>query len=132
MNIVVDTHIFIWLFANPDKITTSHLSLLENKNNTLFVANISFWEIAIKYQIGKLQINGITPDDLSRIANEMNIEILNIDAQTMANSHQLSVVKNHKDPFDRLLVWFCLKNNYTLASMDKKLEQYQTQGLKLL
>ncbi|CAC9620634.1 hypothetical protein [uncultured Gammaproteobacteria bacterium] len=48
----------------------------------------------------------------------------------MANSYQLPSVKKHKDPFDRLLVWLCLQNNWTLLSADNKLNEYTQQGLK--
>ena len=47
-------------------------------------------------------------------------------------SLQLPQKTNHKDPFDRMLVYQCITGGYTLASNDKKVEQYETDGLKLI
>jgi PIN domain nuclease of toxin-antitoxin system len=38
----------------------------------------------------------------------------------------------HKDPFDRMLVWKCICQNLTLPSKDPELRQYQPHGLHVL
>ncbi|CAC9433685.1 hypothetical protein [uncultured Gammaproteobacteria bacterium] len=130
MNFVIDTHIFLWMFTNSKRINAEKLDILKNPQNNILLTNLSFWEIAIKYNIGKIKLKGETPDNLPNIAKELDLEIINIDAQIMANSYQLSPVEKHKDPFDRMLIWFCIQNNYTFMSNDDKLHEYEKQGLK--
>ncbi|CAB5500433.1 hypothetical protein BTHERMOSOX_235 [Bathymodiolus thermophilus thioautotrophic gill symbiont] len=127
---IIDTHIFLWLIKYPEKINPHQLQILQNARENIYISNISFLEIALKFQKGKLELFGFSPEQLVKIAKKMNLKIIDIDAQTMANSHQLPPVKKHKDPFDRLLVWLCLQNNWTLLSADNKLNEYTQQGLK--
>jgi PIN domain nuclease of toxin-antitoxin system len=44
----------------------------------------------------------------------------------------LPLKENHKDPFDRMLIWQAINNNLTLLSKDKIFQQYAADGLKLL
>lgn len=38
----------------------------------------------------------------------------------------------HKDPFDRMLIWQCLRQRMTLMSADRDFKQYEKLGLRLL
>ncbi len=130
MNYVVDTHILLWLIKEPAKISKQQLQVLQNPNNQIFISNISFWEITLKYNTGKLNLQGFLPHDLPQVAVNLGLTILNIDAQTMADCYQLSQVDQHKDPFDKLLIWLCINHNYTLVSTDTQLEPYKKHNLK--
>jgi len=44
----------------------------------------------------------------------------------------LRQMDKHKDPFDRLMIWYCIKNKYVLVSCDNKFSDYEVLGLKLL
>jgi PIN domain nuclease of toxin-antitoxin system len=37
-----------------------------------------------------------------------------------------------KDPFDRMLIYQCIKNGYTLISGDAKIRSYKENGLKYI
>lgn len=39
---------------------------------------------------------------------------------------------DHKDPFDRLLIWQAIANGYTLITQDSKIEQYRAVGLQVM
>lgn len=130
MKYLVDAHIFIWLIFNANKINQQQLQVLNNATGNIYISNISFWEIALKYHKGKLNLSGFLPEKLPEVAEKLGLKIIDISAQTMASSHQLSAVKTHKDPFDRMLIWFCIENNYTFVSTDNKLDEYKQQGLK--
>ena len=129
MNYIIDTHILLWSIFDPDKLTHSHRQLIENSNNKIFITSISLWEISLKFGLGKLELNGIKPDDFIEVCNEMNIGIINIDKKFMASYYELPQVKKHKDPFDRLIIWYCINNPYTLLSSDVKFSEYKPFGL---
>ncbi|MEY3090281.1 MAG: hypothetical protein RL113_597 [Pseudomonadota bacterium] len=129
---LIDTHIFLWLVFDPDKIENKKLEILKNPKNKIYMASISFWEIALKYNLGKLELNGLAPDDLPKIADKMGIEVLEIDKQIMSSFYKLPKVDTNKDPFDRIIIWKCMNENLTLLSQDRKFSEYQAFGLNFL
>lgn len=129
MNYIIDTHILLWAIFAPEKLDNNHRQLIENRNNKIFVTSISLWEISLKFGLGKLELNGIKPDDFIEVCNEMNIRIIDIDKKFMASYYKLPQVKKHKDPFDRLIIWYCINNPYTLLSSDVKFSEYKPFGL---
>ena len=129
MNYLIDTHIFLWLIFEPDKLPEKVLNILKNASNHVYISSVSFWEISLKFNLGKLELEGITPEELPDIAQQMDIEVIDIDAKTMASFHKLKKIDKHKDPFDRIIIWFCLSNQFTLVSQDEKFNAYATLGL---
>jgi len=129
---LIDTHIFLWLIFEPEKIKKEKLKILEDPQNTIYVSSISFWEISLKYSLSKLDLDDLKPDDLIELAQKMDIKIIDINTRDMASYFNLNKIAEHKDPFDRLLVWYCIRNGYSLVSCDSKFGEYAKFGLKLL
>ncbi len=132
MKYVIDTHIFLWLLFTPERISSDRLTILKNPQNEIVITPISFWEISLKYNLGKLILENTTPEKLPKIAGEMGINIAPIDAECMASFHNLPRNKSHKDPFDRIIIWYCICNGCTLISVDSKFSKYEPLGLKIL
>jgi len=132
MKYVIDTHIFLWLLFEPEKIPPHILSELKSAGNEVVITTIAFWEIALKYGLGKLQLQGVEPDELPVLAKEMGFGIESIDADTMATFYRLSVQDGHKDPFDRIVIWHCIRHGAILVSCDGKFSAYCDLGLKVL
>lgn len=57
MNLLLDTHIFLWLNQSPEKLPVDLLELCNDTGNTLFLSHVSPWEIQIKHALGKLDLN---------------------------------------------------------------------------
>jgi len=132
MKYVIDTHIFLWLLFSPKKIAVEKLIILKNPQHKVVITAISFWEISLKYNLGKLVLENTTPDKLPQLAKMMNISIEPINAECMANFHNLPQNRFHKDPFDRIIIWYCMCNNHTLVSQDRHFSAYKVLGLKVL
>ena len=132
MNYLVDTHCLIWSLLDPQKMASSHRAVLVDATSPKFVSKISYWEIALKFGLGKLQLKGISPERLLKVATEAGYEIFDITEDDFATSYQLPASKVHKDPFDRLLVWQCIRNDLVFVSEDKRLREYVKHGLKLV
>ena len=132
MKYIIDTHILLWLIFDPEKIDAKKLELLKDPKNAVYVSNISFWEIALKYGLGKLELQGLNPDELPDVAKQMGIEIHTIHIKSMSGVYKLPQITNHKDPFDRLIINDCIHNGYTLVSYDSKFKHYESIGLKIL
>jgi len=52
MELLLDTHIFIWWADQPEKVSPAALSALEDEANELLLRVASVWEMQIKIQLG--------------------------------------------------------------------------------
>lgn len=128
---LLDTHIILRLIVNPELLSTSAKEIVSISANTCFVSVVSFWEISIKYSLGKLDLNGFAPLDIPMLCKEMGFESIAMTEKDSSTYNQLTATY-HKDPFDRMLIWQAIQNNYTLVSDDSEIKKYVSEGLKLV
>lgn len=57
MAYLIDTHIYIWADNEPDKLSQTAKLILDNPNHTIYLSMVTLWELQIKIQLGKLQLN---------------------------------------------------------------------------
>jgi PIN domain nuclease of toxin-antitoxin system len=131
MNYLLDTHYILWSLFDPNRITEKILKIFYDDNVKKYVSGISLWEISLKYSIGKLELKGTNPDELFEKIETAGFELLQIENYLLSSYYKLSKKKNHKDPFDRLLIWQAITNDFILITNDNKIEQYIEDGLKL-
>jgi len=105
--------------------------ILVDQELTKYVSIISFWEIALKFSLGKIDLTGVLPDSLPTIAKDTGFEILNLKTDTASSFYKLPRIKN-KDPFDRMLAWQAICNNYILLTQDKGFFEYKDQDLEII
>ena len=132
MKYLLDTHVFLWSFLDTKKIKPKTLEIIADEENEIFVSPISFWEIAIKNQTKKLNLEGINVLHLPHIADEYNFSILNPEPYDYISIGQIPQKENHHDPFDRMLIQQAIRNDLVLISKDEKFPQYEENGLQLL
>lgn len=129
---LLDTHTFLWSFLNSSQLSVTVRDILEANASPVYVSTISFWEIAIKVQLGKFSLNGINALLLPNIAKNYDFDILNPDAYDFITYKELPVHKNHKDPFDRMLIHLAIRKNLIMLSRDHSFKDYEASGLQLL
>jgi len=56
VRVLLDTCTFLWLISDDAKLSDKARSLFKNPENDVFLSSVSFWEINVKYQIGKLPL----------------------------------------------------------------------------
>ena len=76
MKYLLDTHTFIWSILDSSKLSDRVKEIIEDSNNEIYVSGISFWEIAIKTQIGKMNFNNINILHLPNIATQYDLKFL--------------------------------------------------------
>ena len=131
MNYLVDTHYLLWSLIDPSRIKKHVAEVITDTQTIKYVSKISFWEIALKYSIGKLKLEGTTPKEILTASRESGFKILDIGEDDIVTSHLLPFVENHRDPFDRLIVWQCIRNDIVLVTTDIRLRAYEPHGLKI-
>lgn len=127
MKYLIDTHIFLWLLFEPSKISNNKLEILKDINNQIYVSSISFWEISLKYSLGKLSLQNCLPDDMPSYAKDMGLEIIDANSSELASIYKLPII--HKDPFDRLIIYQAILRKFVLITQDSKFEAYKEHGL---
>jgi len=127
MRVLLDTQIFIWWDSESDKLPVGLLQICEDEGNTLVVSTASVWEIQIKAQLGKLDLNRPLPQIIREQQDENRIEILPVEVAHVFGLQDLP--NHHKDPFDRLLIAQAIVEGLPVLSVDAVFERYPIQVL---
>ncbi len=125
MNLLLDTHAFLWAIDDNPKLSRKARAAIVNGNNMVFVSAATAWEIFIKKGIGKLNV---PQGDYLEELKLHRFTPLNITTE-----HALvidSLPHHHKDPFDRMLVAQAKVENLTLVTHDPKLKAYAVKILE--
>jgi len=129
---LIDTHVLLFALARSKKLSAAATSFLRDGHNEVFVSVISFWELSIKVSLGKLALSGVSPDQIPEYALSMGLRLLPLAADTACTFHQLPRIGNHRDPFDRMLVWQAIREELVLVSRDRAMSAYEASGLSLV
>ncbi|MCE7062035.1 type II toxin-antitoxin system VapC family toxin [Dyadobacter sp. CY343] len=130
MNYLLDTHILIWTFFEPAKLSKRIQQILTDGNNDIFVSAVSFWEISIKTGTGKISLGDINPSKLPEICRKYGFKLIDITVEEGSSFHKLSA-NYHKDPFDRMLIWQAISGDYNLITDDSLIHNYISEGLRV-
>lgn len=131
MNILLDTHYVLWSLFDTKKLRSQERGYFLDLDNTILVSVVSLWEIALKYQIGKVHLKKIQPDSLPSVITQSGFTIIGLADNEASSFYQLPKT-DHRDPFDRMLIWQAIQNNWWFLSQDRQIKEYQKQGLRLL
>jgi PIN domain nuclease of toxin-antitoxin system len=122
MNLLLDTHAFLWWVTDDPRLSSRAREVIANGGNILFFSAASEWEIVLKARLGRLQ----APEDLGRFLPEQlsrnAIRVLPIHLSHALHVHGLP--DHHQDPFDRLQVSQALLENLPVLSVDSQLARY--------
>lgn len=129
MKYLLDTHTLIWAIFEPEQLSQNVSDILSNKRNKIFVSTVSLQEIAIKVTIGKLEAEKFTIPGFLKFCEQLNFTVLDIVPKNTISYLNLPLFKNHRDPFDRMLISTAIERNFVLLSCDTKLPQYDKSGL---
>ena len=122
MNLLLDTHVFIWWTISPNRLSEKASELIANPQNILFLSLVSIWEMQIKTQLGKLSFDLPLADLITRQQEVNDLYLLPIELTHIYNL--ASLPNHHRDPFDRLLMAQALIENINLISIDKVFDKY--------
>jgi PIN domain nuclease of toxin-antitoxin system len=131
MRCLLDTHAFLWVAFAPAQLSPRARAAIQDANHLIGVSAVTFWEISLKFSLGKLELENIQPDALPGVAEQMDITIEPLVAEDAATYHRLPRCP-HRDPFDRMIIWQSLRRHWTLISADRGMEFYRALGLDLL
>ena len=128
MNVLVDTHVWIWSLASPDRLSPESRGLLSSSRNVVYLSAASAWELALKAALGKIEL----PEPVetyvpTRMARQ------GITALPITHAHALRVATlppHHRDPFDRLLIAQALVERLPILTADVAFDRYDVEVIR--
>jgi PIN domain nuclease of toxin-antitoxin system len=127
MDILIDTHAFLWFIEDNEKLSNKAKNVIENENNRKFLSLASVWELARKYSIGKIKFEQNFNDFIDEQLAVNNITLLAIKLEHIKIVSQLTL--HHKDPFDRLIITQAIAENLPIISIDNIFDSYAIQKI---
>jgi PIN domain nuclease of toxin-antitoxin system len=119
VNILLDTHIWLWSFLEKQRIKKGLTAALENPENQLWLSPVSVWEAMVLFQKGNIQV---ASDPAVWIRQALAKGFVAEAALTHEITlHSRLIDLPHEDPADRFLAATALVNGFALATADKHL-----------
>ena len=121
MELLLDTHILLWLVTDSPRLSPKAKAMIEDVDNTCLFSPVSISEISFKHKKH--------PDQLSFDGEAARAEFLDVGIGelplTAANAAEAdSLELFHSDPFDRMLLAQAKSKRIKIMSHDRQFPQY--------
>jgi PIN domain nuclease of toxin-antitoxin system len=118
LRLLVDSHVLLWHVLDDPRLGPGPTAAIEAGDAEVLVSIASFWEIAVKSALGKLD----APDDLPLRVEELGFELLGIKVEHAWAVRELP--HHHGDPFDRLLIAQAQVERLSIVTADSRFADY--------
>jgi PIN domain nuclease of toxin-antitoxin system len=122
MKRLLDTHIFLWFINRDTRLPNKMRDAIRDPTNQAYLSVVSFWEIVVKHQLGKLPLPQ-APETYIPQQRQFH-QIIDLSLHEDSIKRLVALPSAHRDPFDRMLVCQALEYNLTLMTVDPVLQQY--------
>lgn len=119
---LLDTCTFIWLCAQPDKLSDLARSSIDSAGASLYLSDASVLEITLKWGAGKIELPDPPRHWIESQIRTWSLECLPIQREDVYRSAELPAL--HREPFDRLLVATAINAGATILTPDEALAAY--------
>lgn len=128
--IILDTHALIWLDEGSHRIGKKALSLIDQalQSKELFVASISFWEVAMLVEKGRLEMQ-MSVDLWRQSLINNGLQEISLTGDIAIRSALLKDF--HGDPADRIIVSTAIHSTAALCTADKKILLWKNNLLRI-
>ena len=122
MQLLLDTHSFLWFAGGNDRLSRKAREAIEDMSNAAYLSMASLWEMAIKINIGKLEL----PKPLGVLVSEQmrENEFKMLRAEIEHFEIYTSLPLHHRDPFDRMMIAQAQVEGLSVVSKDEALADY--------
>ena len=121
MNYLLDSHAVIWYFEDSQKLPQKMIEIIDDSKMSVYISSTSLWEIAIKMNLGKLDVE-FSFDELLAGIEATDFDILQVENEYLQQLSTLPPI--HKDPFDRLLIASAIAEDLTIITTDENIQRY--------
>jgi PIN domain nuclease of toxin-antitoxin system len=122
LRLLLDTHCWLWMRAEPERLSEPTRQLLRDPESDLFLSAAAAWEIAINFAAGKLRLPEPPAAFIAQRLSEDRVAALPILLTHALRAGELP--PHHRDPFDRVLIAQAQMEGLTLLTADRELARY--------
>ena len=122
MKFLLDTHSFLWWITDSQHLSQMAQEIISDSNSELFWSAASSWEVAIKYNLGRLRLPEAPELFIPTELVKNRIESLHIVDEHSFRAGQLPL--HHHDPFDRMLIAQAQIEEMEIISNDHQISLY--------
>lgn len=122
---LLDTHTFIWLNNEPERLSARVRDLIEDPGTEIFLSAVTAWEIAIKHAKGRLDLPMSAEEYVLTRVGRGGLRPLAIEVSHALHSGHLPSI--HNDPFDRLLVSQAQLVRLPIVTIDRNIARYDVE-----
>lgn len=120
--ILLDTQAFLWTLEGSERLSAKAAETVSAHPEELAISVAGLWEIAIKEQIGKLELAQPFEVFIREQVEGRELTLVGITSAHILRYHGLPL--HHRDPFDRMLAAQALFEDAAVVSNDKALDPY--------
>ncbi len=128
MRVLLDTHVWLWMWGEPERLRNEARTIVEDPATELNVSAVSAWEIATKHAAGRLRLPASPEAWLMDPRHRRDVTELPITFEHAIRAGALP--KHHRDPFDRMLVAQAQVEGLVLLSADRMIEAYEVEAVR--
>ena len=124
--ILLDSHIVVWSRTEPHRLSNEQrltLEQLERTGQTVAISDITFWELSLAFEKGRLTLDVALDEYLHEIEGHPLVEVLPINARIAAEAARLGR-DFHKDPCDRIIVATARVHGMRLMTADTLIRRW--------
>jgi PIN domain nuclease of toxin-antitoxin system len=119
MNLLLDTHIWIWNHLAPEKISSEVNGILADSDNELWLSPVSVWELIVLVEKKRLELDRDLKDWVQQSKKELMLQEAPLSWE-VADELRYTLLKQ-RDPADRFLVATARVYELTLVTADESL-----------
>ena len=125
--VLLDAHAYLWFVFDDPRLSPAAANKIENPRVTKLLSVVSLWEIAIKLQIGKLELGMPLAEFFDEFITARELDLVDIELSHLLAYDALPL--EHRDPFDRLLIAQARVLKVPVVSADPSFQKYNVQVL---
>jgi PIN domain nuclease of toxin-antitoxin system len=130
-DVLLDTHIAIWLETGDQRLRRATLELIEDcwrNGGTILLSAVSVWEIAQLIYRGRIELDRPLEAWVERFVDRPGVEVLPLSHLAASRTYRLDGL-GHSDPADRLLIATAIERGCPLATYDARIARFgETHG----
>lgn len=117
MNLLLDTHVWIWSVGSPDRVSTRARAALSKAGNTVALSPVSIWEALLLAEKGRVEL---APDPWWWIRSALATRPM----RELPLTHEVALRSRtvrlpHDDPADRFIAATAMVHGLTLVTADR-------------
>ena len=128
MKLLLDTHIWIWCFEQPQKISPNVAKSIADPCNDRFLSSISIWETVMLLERKRLKLSADLGLWIKKTKADLSLLEVTVDWSVAEEMRSCSLP--HRDPADRMLVATARVYDLILVTADDRL--ISAPGVKIL